>query len=125
MNLPYITDEAIKQRDMLAKKTRNLQDVATEKANMGQTDHNRMIRENSELIIEMNLLRKEKKALERKNQDLENSMYTMSMERNTSMRSGGTNVRGTPGTNIGQDSMAKQAGMTSNLTEGAHNYAST
>lgn len=70
---------------------------------MGQADHNRMIRENSELIIEMNLLRKEKKALERKNQDLENSMYTMSMER--SMRSGGTNIRGTPGTNIGQDSM--------------------
>jgi hypothetical protein len=123
MNLPFITDEAIKQRDMLAKKTRNLQDAATEKASLGQSDHNRMIRENSELIIEMNLLRKEKKQYERKVADLENSLYTMSMERsnpNASQRS----MASAGNRSMNTDSLASNV-QGGRAMEGAHNHPST
>ena len=79
------------------KKTRALTDKNKHVLANRQTDFRKMTHENSQLIIELNLLRDEKRRAENRIKDLENSIYTMA----GSMSGTATNVSG--GATVGQN----------------------
>lgn len=74
ISLPLITEEVMRQRDILLRKSKSMADVNATLTKERASDARRMVSDNTTLISELNRLRAEKKSYQRRVKDLEEGM---------------------------------------------------
>lgn len=83
--LPIITEEIMRQRDILLKKSKSIAEANVHLNSERALDAKRLINENSTTIAELNSIRMEKKQYQRRVKELETKVLVNEMEKKTSI----------------------------------------